>query len=75
MLHVVPRSTMNTNSGTENYLSNLKYYVKPMKGPLGVSPSKANQRTTRGKERIFSTSVGSKPSTSGLDPPLLCRGS
>ena len=28
----------------------LKCYVKPMKDPLGVSPSKGNQETTRGKE-------------------------
>ena len=31
----------------------LKCYVKPMKDPLGVSPSKGNQGTTRGKEKIF----------------------
>ena len=30
----------------------LKCYVKPMKDPLGVSPSKGNQGTTRGKEKI-----------------------
>ena len=28
----------------------LKCYVKPMNDPLGVSPSKGNQGTTRGKE-------------------------
>ena len=27
--------------------------VKPMNNPLGVSPSKGNQGTTRGKEKIF----------------------
>ena len=32
----------------------LKCYVKPMKDPLGVSPSKGNQGTTRGKEKILS---------------------
>ena len=51
----------------------LKCYVKPMKDPLGVSPSKGNQGTTRGKEKITLTSVGIEPTTSGLDLPLLCR--
>ena len=41
--------------------------------PLGVSPSKGNQGTTRGKEKVFLTSVGIEPTTSGLDLPLLCR--
>ena len=31
----------------------LKCYFKPMNNPLGVSPSKGKQRTTRGKEKIF----------------------
>ena len=44
----------------------LKCYVKPMKDPLGVSPSKGNQRTTRGKEKILLTSVG-------IEPTTLCR--
>ena len=44
-----------------------------MKDPLGVSPSKGNQGTTRGKEKIILTSVGIDPMTSGLDLPLLCR--
>ena len=44
-----------------------------MKDPLGVSPSKRNQRTTRGKEKTLLTSVGFEPLTSGLDLPLLCR--
>ena len=44
-----------------------------MKDPLGVSPSKGNQGTTRGKEKFLLTSVGIKPMTSGLDLPLLCR--
>ena len=44
-----------------------------MKDPLGVSPCKGNQGTTRGKEKFLLTSVGIKPTTSGLDPPLLCR--
>ena len=43
-----------------------------MNNPLGVSPSKGNQGTTRGKEKIFLTSVGIEPTTSGLDLPLLC---
>ena len=38
-----------------------------MKDPLGVSPSKGNQGTTRGKEKIILTSVGIEPRTSGLD--------
>ena len=44
-----------------------------MKDPLGVSPSKGNQGTTRGKEKNLLTSVGIEPTTSGLDLPLLCR--
>ena len=44
-----------------------------MNNPLGVSPSKGNQGTTRGKEKILLTSVGVEPTTSGLDLPLLCR--
>ena len=44
-----------------------------MKEPLGVSPSKGNQGTTRGKEKFILTSVGIEPTTSGLDLPLLCR--
>ena len=38
-----------------------------MKDSLGVSPSKGNQGTTRGKEKIFLTSVGIEPTTSGLE--------
>ena len=44
-----------------------------MKDPLGVGPSKGNQGTTRGKEKIILTSVGIEPTTSGIDLPLLCR--
>ena len=44
-----------------------------MKDPLGVSPSKGNQGTTRGKEKVLLTSVGIEPTTSGLDLPLLRR--
>ena len=44
-----------------------------MKDLQGVSPSKGNQGTTRGKEKIILTSVGIEPTTSGLDLPLLCR--
>ena len=43
-----------------------------MKNPLGVSPSKGNQGTTRGKRSLL-TLVGIEPTTSGLDLPLLCR--
>ena len=48
-MNVVPRSTMNTMV-EQRINSELKCYVKPMKNPLGVSPSKGNQGTTRGKE-------------------------
>ena len=51
----------------------LKCYVKPMKDPLGVSPSKGIQGTTQSKEKFLLTSVGIEPTTSGLDLPLLCR--
>ena len=50
-----------------------KCYVKPMKDPQGVSPSKGNQGTTRGKEKILLTSVGIEPTTSEIDLPFLCR--
>ena len=40
-----------------------------MKDPLGVSPSKGNQGTIRGKEKIILTSVGIEPTISGLDLP------
>ena len=42
-----------------------------MKDPLGVSPSKGNQGTTRGKEKFLLSSVGIEPTTPGLDLPLL----
>ena len=41
-----------------------------MNNPLGVSSSKGNQGTTRGKEKLL-TSVGIEPTTFGLDLPLL----
>ena len=44
-----------------------------MKDPLGVSPSKGNQGTTQGKDKILLTSVGIERTTSGLDLPLLYR--
>ena len=44
-----------------------------MKDPLGVSPSKGNQGTSQGKEKILLTSVGIEPTTSGFELPLLCR--
>ena len=43
-----------------------------MTNPLGVNPSKGNQRTTQGKKKIL-TSVRIKPTTYGLDLPLHCR--
>lgn len=36
-----------------------------MKSPLGVSPSKGNQGTTRGKKKIVMKTVGIEPTTSG----------
>ena len=58
-MNVVPRSTINTNVGKELTLKcKLKCYEKPMKDPLGVSPSKGNQGTTRGKEKFLLTLVG-----------------
>ena len=44
-----------------------------MKDPLGVSPSKGNQRATQGKEKIILISVGIERMTSGSDLLLLCR--
>ena len=46
---------------------------EPMNDPLGASPSKGNQGTTRGKEENLLTSVGIEPTTYGLDLPSLCR--
>ena len=49
-------SEMMITSGRNRELTlkcKLKCYVKPMKDPLGVSPSKGNQGTTQGKEKIF----------------------
>ena len=43
-----------------------------MKNPLGASPSKGYQRTTRIKKSLM-TSVGIEPMTSGLDLPLLSQ--
>ena len=44
-----------------------------MNDPLGISPSKGNQRTTRGKEKFLLISVGIESTTSGLDLLLLYR--
>ena len=43
------------NSGTRELTlkCELKCYFKPMNNPLGVSPSKGKQGTTRGKEKTF----------------------
>ena len=43
------------NSGTRELTlkCKLKCYFKPMNNPLGISPSKGKQGTTRGKEKIF----------------------
>ena len=51
-MNVVPRSTGNTNSRTRELTLKCKFkcYFKPMNNPLGVSPSKGKQGTTRGKE-------------------------
>ena len=55
LIDVVPRSTGNTDSGTRELTlkCKLKCYFKPMNNPLGVSPSKGKEGTTRGKEKIF----------------------
>ena len=60
-MNVVPRSTGNTNSGTRELTlkCKLKCYFKPMNNPLGVSPSKGKQGTSRGfdshrGQKIFS---------------------
>ena len=54
-MNVVPRSTGNTNSGTRELTLKCKFVVllKPMNNPLGVSPSKGKQGTTRDKEKTF----------------------
>ena len=46
---------LHLNSGTRELTlkCKLKCYFKPMNNPLGVSPSKGKQGTTRGKEKIF----------------------
>ena len=45
-----------------------------MNNPLGVSPSKGKQGTTRSRQRKnLLTSVGIEPTTSALDLPLICR--
>ena len=61
-MNVVPRSTGNTNSGTRELTlkCKLKCYFKPMNNPLGVSPSKGKQGTTRGKEKIFQDLGGNR---------------
>ena len=38
-----------------------------MKDPLGVGPSKGNQGTTRGKEKILLTSVGTRKTKGGIN--------
>ena len=50
----------------------IQVLIDPTTNPLGVNPSKGNQRTTQSKEKIL-TSVGIKPTTYGLDLPLHCR--
>ena len=49
------RPNSKTNSGTRELTLKCKFkcYFKPMNNPLGVSPSKGKQGTTRGKEKIF----------------------
>ena len=44
----------------------MKVLIQPMNNPLAVSPSKGNQGTTRGKEKLYLTSVGIEATTSGL---------
>ena len=59
-MNVVPRSTMNTNGETELTLKCklIKVLIKHMNNPLGVSPSKRNQGTTRGKEKKIYFDLG-----------------
>ena len=74
-MNVVLRSTMTEHKWWNRELTlkcKSKWYVKPMKDALGVSPGKWNRVTTRGKEKIPLTSVGIEPTTSGLDLQLLC---
>ena len=66
-MNVVLRSTMMVEQRINSERCKLKCYVKPMKDPLGVSPSKGKQGTTRGKEKILLTSVGIEPS-GGIEP-------
>ena len=42
-----------------------------MKDPLGVSPSKGNQRTSRGEENIILTSVGIEPGSGRSSPGVV----
>ena len=75
-MNVVPRSTIYKHKWWNRELTlkcKFKCYMKPMKNPLGVSPSKGNKGTTRGKEKIVLTSVGIEPTTSRFDLLLLCR--
>ena len=75
-MNVVPHGTKNTKCWNRELTlkCKLKCYVKPMKDPLGISPSKGNRvPTTQGKEKILLTSVGIEPMTFRLDLPLLCR--
>ena len=42
-----------------------------MKDPLGVSPSKGNQGTSRGEENIILTSVGIEPGSGRSSPEVV----
>ena len=68
-MNVVPRSKHKEWNRDLTLKCKLKCYLNP----LGVSPSKGKQGTTRGKEKNLLTSVGIEPTTSGLDLPSLCR--
>ena len=53
-MNVVPRSTRNKKGEQRiNSQVQIKVLIKPMDNPLGVSPIKGNQGTTRGKDKIF----------------------
>ena len=58
-MNAVPRSRYKHKRRNRELVLKCKFkcYVKPMKDRLGVSPSKGNQGTTRGKEKILLTSV------------------
>ena len=45
----------------------MEVLIELVNNPMDFSPSKGNQGTTRGKEKILLTSVGIEPTTFVLD--------